>query len=206
MTRILLIGCASLALAACDNASGDGADQLDTEDLEATMDAPRPAMPEIAAVGDNQAAEEAMQEIAQPVACTSPEQTLFFCEAGRKQIAVCGVTDAKGDRIAQYRYGSDTAEIVLGGGRFASVPYSGGGEAQIEFPNGSTRYIVYSRTVRTNFKAGEPNNPEFTDGVMVVRGGKVQSDKQCTSTPESVDVTAGEDYGGVASELFYPEY
>ena len=34
-------------------------------------------------------------------------------------------------------------------------------------------------------------------------GGNVLSDKQCTSEPQSVDVMAGEDYGGVASELFY---
>ena len=49
----------------------------------------------------------------------------------------------------------------------------------------------------------EPNNPEFTDGVVVVRAGKVHADRQCTGSTESVDVMAGEDYGGVASDLFY---
>ncbi|WP_370177975.1 hypothetical protein [Alteriqipengyuania sp.] len=203
--RTILATCACIALAACGGAAGDGEDQLDTADLEANADAPDPGMPEGSGADPAGAAEDTMQEMAQPVACTSPEKTLFFCEAGRKQIAVCGIYDAEGERSAQYRYGSDTAEPVLGDGRFASVPYSGGGEAQIEFLNGSTRYIVYSRTVRTNFKAGEPNNPELTDGVMVVRGGEVLSDKQCTGDPQSVDVMAGDDYGGVESELFYPE-
>ena len=205
MKRMILIGTASLALVACNNAADDGADQLDTADLEANADAPAPAVPEGSVSDTDEAAEDTMEEMAQPVACAQDERTLFFCEAGRKQIAVCGVNDAKGKPTAQYRYGSDTAEMVLAGGRFANVPYSGGGEAQIEFLNGSTRYIVYSRTVRTNFAPGEPNDPEFTDGVMVVRGGNVLSDKQCTGEPQSVDVMAGDKYGGAASELFYPE-
>ncbi len=207
MKRMILIGCAglSLSLTACDSGSGDGAGQLDTQDLEASADAPAPNAPVTKTADDSQSADTAMQEIAQPVACSRRERTLFFCEAGRKQIAVCGVSDAQGKPQAQYRYGSDTAEIVLNGGRFASVPYSGGGEGQIEFVNGATRYIVYSRTVRTNFEPGEPNDPEFTDGVMVVRGGKVLSDMQCTGEPQSVDVMAGDDYGGVADEIFYPE-
>jgi len=202
-----LIGCASLAMVACSGSDGDGEGQLDTADLESREDAPRSETPEVAAEGDTaKVAEETMQDMAQPVACAQGERTLFFCEAGRKQIAVCGVTDAKGQPQAQYRYGADTAELVLNGGRFANVPYSGGGEAQIEFVNDATRYIVYSRTIRTNFKAGEPNNPEFTDGVMAVRGGKVLSDRQCTGEPQSVDVMAGDDYGGVESELFYLGY
>ena len=206
MRKMIVIGAASLALAACNNTAGDGADQLDTQDLEASTDAPAPAASETSKADDGESAATAMQDMAQPVACGRNERTLFFCEAGRKQIAVCGVSDANGKPQAQYRYGSDTAEMVLNGGRFANVPYSGGGESQIEFVNDTTRYIVYSRTVRTNFTPGEGNDPKFTDGVMVVRGGKVLSDKQCTGEPKSVDVMAGDDYGGVANELFhYPD-
>ena len=207
MKRMIFAGCASLALVACGDMAetGEGADQLDTADLETATEAPAPAAtPSDPAEdeSDPEAAEEALDEMAQTVACGRNERTLFFCEAGRKQIAVCGVSDADGRPQAQYRYGSDTAEIVLNGGRFGNVPYSGGGEAQIEFPNGATRYIVYSRTVRTNFDE-RGNMPEFTDGVMVVRGGRVIADRQCTGEPQSVDVMAGEDYGGVASELFH---
>ncbi len=138
-------------------------------------------------------------------ACAAAEQTLFSCAApGGKRIAVCGVTGPTGPKTAQYRYGGKTPEIVVDGGRFASVPYSGGGEAQIAFANGAVQYIVYSRTVRTNFAAGEPNDPEFTDGVMVVKGGETVSDKRCTGEADPpVDASAGEAYGGVATELFH---
>ena len=200
--RIGMISLIALALGAC---SGEP-EQLDTADLEASEEAPEALHPEDLEAADADPAETAertMEDMAQPVACAKGERTLFFCEAGRKQIAVCGVTDAQGRADAQYRYGSDTAEIVLNGGRFASVPFSGGGEAQIEFLNGATRYIVYSRTVRTNFTAGEPNNPEMTDGVVVIRAGEKQAERQCTGSTESVDVMGGEDYGGVASDLFY---
>ena len=203
MRAMILVGAASLALAACNNTAGDGADQLDTQDLEASTDAPAPTAPETSAVDDATSAEAAMQGMAQPVACGRGERTLFFCEAGRKQIAVCGVSDADGKPQAQYRYGSDTAEMVLSGGRFSNTPYSGGGESQIQFSNDTTRYIVYSRTIRTNFAPGEPNNPEFTDGVLVVRGGNVLADRQCTGSVESVDVMAGESYGGVSKDIFY---
>ena len=46
-------------------------------------------------------------------------------------------------------------------------------------------------------------NEAFLSLVFRDAGGNVLSDKQCTSEPQSVDVMAGEDYGGVASELFY---
>jgi hypothetical protein len=57
--------------------------------------------------------------------------------------------------------------------------------------------------VRTNFASGEPNDPEFTDGVLVVRDGEVVADRQCTARVESVDVLAGESYGGVSKDIFY---
>lgn len=200
--RTILLATAALVLSACNQAD-NGADQLDTADLDTQAQTPTPAP---TAPDDQQdLAQRTIEEMAQPVACSAPERTLFFCEAGRAQIAVCGTTDMEGRPNAQYRYGVDQAELVLSNGRFASVPYSGGGEAQIEFASGTTRYIVYSRTVRTNFAAGEANNPEFTDGVMVVRDGETVADRQCTARTRSIDVVAGEDYGGVRDRLFYPE-
>ncbi|MEL7686699.1 hypothetical protein AAG596_04285 [Citromicrobium bathyomarinum] len=205
MKHAWLMAAAALSIVACDQ-TGDGADQLDTADLESREDTPASQAPEGAdsnAADDAQVAEQAMQQMAQPVACSQEEQTLFFCEAGRKQIAVCGVSDAQGNPVAQYRYGSDTAEIMLTGGRFSNTPYSGGGESQIQFAKGPVRYIVYSRTIRTNFASGEPNNPEFTDGVLVVRDEEVVADRQCTARVEAVDVMAGESYGGVSKDIFY---
>ncbi len=205
MKHAWLMAAVALSIVACDQ-TGDGAEQLNTADLETRADTPATQASEGVdsdAEDDADVAEQTMQQMAQPVACAQAEQTLFFCEAGRKQIAVCGVNDEQGNQVAQYRYGSDTAEIVLTGGRFSSTPYSGGGESQIQFANGPVRYIVYSRSVRTNFASGEPNDPEFTDGVLVVRDGEVVADRQCTARVESVDVLAGESYGGVSKDIFY---
>ena len=134
------------------------------------------------------------------VACAEDERTTFSCPTvGGKRISVCGK-----DGEVEYRFGAQQAELTIAGGRFGSVPFSGGGEAQIAFAKGDTRYIVFSRTVRTNFTAGEPNNPEFTDGVMVVEGERKIAEGLCLpGEAESVDVMAAEDYGGAQSELFF---
>lgn len=211
MKRVIWAGCVALALAACDDgaaetadAGADGAtqaaadaDAASDEDTDAAM-----AAGEEAAREDASADEDAVASAVAKVACAADEQELFSCAAGAKQIAVCGVTNAQGQKTAQYRYGSGKPEIVLDGGRFASVGYSGGGEAQIEFANGGVRYIVYSRTVRTGFDE-EGNKPEFTDGVLVVRDGQPIAERNCTGKVESVDVMAGDSYGGAANELFY---
>ncbi len=196
-----------LALAACGG---------DVTDSESVLGSPELAVVEDGSEADgtpDEATDEATDDstdgagdsgqeddIAQPVACQEGEETLFSCDdKGGKQIAVCGK-----DGNAQYRFGNEVAEITLDNGKFASVPYSGGGEAQIAFSNGDTRYIVFSRIVRTNFEPGEPNNPKITDGVMVVRGGETIGKRTCIAgSPSAVDVGAGENYGGVASELFY---
>lgn len=201
---MILVGCGALALAAC----GDATAETSGASADETAEAPAKAADEGAEAQEDAAQADASGDEKAPavakVACASDEQELFSCAAGTKRIAVCGVTNAQGQKTAQYRFGgSGKPEIVLDGGRFASVPYSGGGEAQIEFANGGVRYIVYSRTVRTNFEADEPNNPEFTDGVLVVRDGKPIAERNCTGKVEAVDVMAGDSYGGVANELFY---
>lgn len=202
MRRMGLAASAALVLAGCGAAESATESVEDTgETISEMRETHRVAMesgPEAGRMAKAQAPD------GDPVACAADEQELFSCTAGSKRIAVCGVTNAQGQKTAQYRFGTpEEAEIVLDGGRFANVPYSGGGEAQIAFANGATRYIVYSRTVRTNFTAGEPNNPEFTDGVMVLRNGETIADRQCTGDVESVDVMAGDSFGGVANELFH---
>lgn len=114
-------------------------------------------------------------------ACAASEEPLFSCTVSNgKRIAVCA--SAKGD--VEYRYGKGDAELVLGKPQWATVPYSGGGEAQIAFDNGDTRYIVFSRMVRTNFEPGEPNYPAISDGVIVLRGDEVLSVRACDGPGE----------------------
>ena len=200
--RMFLMGCAGLALVACGQTPDSASESADESgETISETGATEGGTQESAGEAGDQA--QAAQSAGQKVACASTEEELFSCTAGAKRIAVCGVTNAQGQKTAQYRFGdAEAAEIVLDGGRFASVPYSGGGEAQIEFANGGVRYIVYSRTVRTGFD-DEGNKPEFTDGVLVVRDGKPIAERNCTANVESVDVMAGDSYGGVANELFY---
>lgn len=214
MKRVILAGSIAFAMAACDGVADEKAETDETvaEDAEDTADTEGAA-----AEGDDaetesasdEAEDEATDEAEDPtpapkrVACGRGEANLFSCTAGNKRIAVCGVTNAQGQRTAQYRFGNaNGAEITLDGGRFANVAYSGGGEAQIEFANGATRYIVYSSTIRTGFDENG-NNPEFSDGVVVLNNGRQLTDKRCTGNVESVDVMAGDAYGGVANDLFY---
>lgn len=217
MKRVILAGSIAFALAACDGATAEKGETDETlaaaenEASDSEDDASEDGHSEAESASDaaeEESADEAAEAAPAPsrVACGSGEPTLFSCSAGNKRIAVCGVTNAQGQRTARYRFGSaNKAEITLDGGRFASVGYSGGGEAQIEFANGATRYVVYSRTVRTNFDE-RGNMPEFTDGVVVVKNGSRIANRQCTGNVESVDVMAGDSYGGVANDLFYEDF
>ncbi|KEO91953.1 hypothetical protein EH31_04580 [Erythrobacter longus] len=137
------------------------------------------------------------------VACADTEETIFSCTVeGGKQLAVCA-----GQIGAQYRFGRGKSELTLSNGRWASVPYSGGGEAQIAFQNGETRYIVFSRVARTNFAPGEPNNPAITDGVIVERAGKKIAELKCGWEGElmPVQVFAAERHLEKADTLFTDE-
>lgn len=107
--------------------------------------------------------------------CLGVEETLFSCKVeDGNSLSVCAAGNA-----VSYRYGPGSPEVSIKGTRWATVPYSGGGEAQILFTNGDTNTIVFSRMVRTNFTAGEPNNPAISDGVIVMRGDKVLSMQKC---------------------------
>ena len=148
--------------------------------------------------------------------CSAKEPVIFSCQLkNRKVISVCGTENGAGEKTAQYRFGAlgKSPELVwpeaAGKDRltFASVPYSGGGEAQLSFSRGDVTYVVYSRMVRTNFKAGEPNNPEMTDGIMVLKGKKTVSDLVC-SDPDlvPVDYDLAAQYADQSDEAFiYPD-
>lgn len=110
------------------------------------------------------------------VACSGAERIVFSCRTSNgKRIAVCAAPDGK----VEYRYGRGKPDLTLLATQYASTPYSGGGEIQIGFANDATRYIVFSRMVRTNFEPGELNDPAMSDGVIVQRGEDVLNLQLC---------------------------
>ena len=164
-----LLGC-TLLLASCGSAGAVN----DGEPVEQRAEqAPPPAgplspVPVTAASGSP----------GRTVECASGEAEVFSCKvAGGKRIAICGTGTGRGE--AEYRFGDGEPELVLSGGRWASVPYSGGGEAQVAFASGDTSYVVFSRIVRTNFAAGEPNDPAISDGVIVLEDKEVIGIQLC---------------------------
>jgi len=120
--------------------------------------------------------------------CAAGEPVLFSCQLdNRNLVSICGARNGAGNPVAQYRYGKagQVPELTwpeAGSAdrlKFASVPYSGGGEAQLHFRRGDTQYVVYSRVIRTNFTAGEPNDPALEDGIVVRKGEKIIARHSC---------------------------
>jgi hypothetical protein len=115
--------------------------------------------------------------------CAADEVVIYQCGIGRQLVAVCGSRTPTPH--AQYRFGTpgNVALAYPGPGQaglsYAREIYSGGGALQIRFSNGGYDYAVYSRMVRTGFNG--PNNPRFSDGVMVRRGGRLVSNRACTT-------------------------
>ncbi len=185
--RTLLIS--SLLLAGCSGASTDG------------ETAAAPGTPAVkASSAPASAAPEAPDTMARTMVCGEGGETVFACRvASGKRITVCA--NPKGG--AQYRFGEDRPELTLDGGTFAQAAYSGGGEAQIEFTGKGTRYVVFSRVVRTNFAAGEPNDPAMSDGVIVLEGERVIGMQLCSGADtQPVDSTLAEARLPRADELF----
>ena len=117
----------------------------------------------------------AVQKRIHAASCAADETPIFTCKfADGKRVAVCGAGEWQG----RYRYGGAASEIELSGGQYAYAMYSGGGEGQIAFSNGDTRYIVFSRMVRTGF-GEEGNAPAISDGVVIERAGKFLDIKIC---------------------------
>jgi hypothetical protein len=110
------------------------------------------------------------------VACAARETPIFSCTSkDKKRVAVCGTKVG----TAEYRVRGDTPELELDGGQYGYTMYSGGGEGQIAFDNGDTRYIVFSRMVRTSWDDEGHNILAMSDGVVVERGGKFLDIKLC---------------------------
>jgi hypothetical protein len=149
-----------------------GCQEQATEQPAAPQDSAAPSAP---ASVDPLSAEGAVQKPAGTVACAADETPIFACAfKDGKRVAVCGA----GERAGRYRYGGAAPELALSGGRYAYTMYSGGGENQIAFANGDTRYIVFSRMVRTGFDENG-NRPAISDGIIIERGGKFLDIKLC---------------------------
>jgi hypothetical protein len=142
--------------------------------------------------------------------CDAGEAQVFSCEVrGGKIASVCLAKGAEGEFV-QYRFGrpgaaselvwpTDPSEQM----EWASVPYSGGGEAQLSFAIGDVRYVVYSKVVRTNFTPGETNDPAMTDGVAVLRAGEVEARFACDGAGlKPIDVSVAQAHLAKADDLF----
>jgi hypothetical protein len=106
--------------------------------------------------------------------CTTGETPFFSCEIGTKRVSVCG-----GGTGAVYRFGTPgKVELTSRALAFANRGYSGGGESQVTATNGEYSYTVFDRTVRTSFDEGR-NDPAFSSGLLVGRGGRVLSSRMC---------------------------
>jgi hypothetical protein len=137
------------------------------------------------------AEEMARQKRIHAAACKSGETPIFTCKfRDGKRVAVCGIAPGK----AEYRFGGVKPELVIKGGERAYTMYSGGGESQIAFTNGNTRYIVFSRMVRTGFDENG-NAPAISDGVVIDRAGNFEDIRICED-PDllPVDTNAAETY------------
>ena len=114
--------------------------------------------------------------------CAADEPVVFACHVGSKLVSLCRPTGDRG--MLSYRFGRpDGLELSYPEpGRQASaaftvksVPLIGGGETTVAFQRGAYTYTVYSRVAR-----GEDGvSPEFEDGVIVARRGKVLSRMRC---------------------------
>jgi hypothetical protein len=182
MKTIVLLATAAVLLSGCDQkaASADGEPAA-----ESVASADPPATGTIS--GQEGQASKAVPS-SDTGLCAPDEDVLFSCQLENRKIAsVCGAIIKTGSIVAQYRYGkagqvpelawpeADSADRL----KFASVPYSGGGEAQLHFRRGDTQYIVYSRVIRTNFTAGEPNDPALEDGIFVRKGDRIIARHVC---------------------------
>jgi len=102
-----------------------------------------------------------------------PERTVFACQIGDRTATVL----REGSNLVYRSERRGGVELQLPDGRAAQESFSGGGELQATFRNGPWTYIVYERTIRTNFSG--PNHPRFEAGIDVLRRSRVVSRRHC---------------------------
>jgi len=123
--------------------------------------------------------------------CQPDEDVVFGCNLGRKMASVCashGVTQTTGH--VQYRFGTPSdlelvypAKLEPPKGHFfySQAMFSGGDGSRIRFRNKDHEYFVFSKSVRTNFTAGEPNEPQESAGVFTRFNGRFSATRVCAS-------------------------
>jgi hypothetical protein len=113
--------------------------------------------------------------------CAPNEPVVFACHVGGKMVSLCRPAGDRG--MLSYRFGGpDKLELSYpepgrqAGAAFTvkSLPLVGGGETTVAFRRGAYTYTVYSRVARAR-----DASPEFEDGVIVARRGKVVSRMRC---------------------------
>jgi hypothetical protein len=121
-----------------------------------------------------------------PSLCAANEPVVFACHVGSKLVSLCRPPGDRG--MLSYRYGKpDALELTYPEpGRLAraaftvkSAPAIGGGETTVAFQRGAYTYTVYSRIGRSGHGNHDGATPEFEDGVIVSRRGKVLSRMRC---------------------------
>lgn len=114
--------------------------------------------------------------------CAPSEPVVFACHVGSKLVSLCRQAGDRG--MLSYRFGGpDKLELSYPEpGRQASAaftvksaPLVGGGETTVSFKRGVHTYTVYSKVARSD----DGSTPEFEDGVIVSRRGKVLSKMRC---------------------------
>lgn len=106
-------------------------------------------------------------------AAPQAERTVFKCVIGGRTATV----GRNGSNLVYRSIRRGRTELQVPYGRYAQEGFSGGGELQAAFRSGSWTYVVYERTVRTNFHG--TNDPGFESGVDVLRGSRVVSRRRC---------------------------
>lgn len=132
----------------------------------------------IAATADLDIAEpaEPVADAGEGTLCSASETSFFSCEIGTKRVSVCG--NGTG---AVYRYGTPgKIELSATELSYSREGFSGGGESQITATNADHSYTVFDRVVRTGFGPGG-NEPAFSSGLLVRRGGRLLSSRTCSA-------------------------
>lgn len=114
--------------------------------------------------------------------CAPHEPVVFACRVGAKMVSLCRPAD--GDGMLSYRFGTPAAlEMrypepgLLARSAFtvSTTPLVGGGETTVAFQSGGYTYTVYSRVAR----GADGATPQFEDGLVVKRRGKVVGAWRC---------------------------
>ena len=126
--------------------------------------------------------------------CAPDEPVVFACHVGSKMVSLCRPAGDRG--MLSYRFGGpEKLELSYPEpGRQASaaftvksVPLIGGGETTVAFRRGAYTYTVYSKVARGD----DGVTPEFEDGVIVARRGKVLSRMRCADGGEGFRAPVG---------------